>query len=418
MRATLFGVAASHPSLAAELMLRHKGVDYRRVDLPTVTHRALLRLLGYPGKTVPALRIDGAKVQGTTRIARALDALIPSPPLFPDDPDRRRAVEEADSWGDEVLQPLPRRLTLNALKHDRSALGSYLEGAKLGIPHRIAVLTAPPIAAASRRVNRATDENARRDLAALPAAIDRVDELIERDVIGGPERNAADFQIATSISLLLTLDDVRPMIEGRPAERLARDVVPHQPGHVPRQDDVEVVRAPLPIQERSRRTLDQRLALRFPQLAAALFRRFGRLPPSSRLRQAVLRRGVRLAVEAYNRRDLDAVAIGYSPDLEYYPYREFVEAALAEPCYHGPSGYHAYIDATTDVWGADVRLEPTELIDLGDRFVLLADMPMRAQASGVPLAQRYAGVSTLKDGRVIRQDDFLDPAEALRAVGL
>jgi glutathione S-transferase len=234
MRATLFGVAASHPSLAAELMLRHKGVDYRRVDLPTVTHRMLVRLLGYPRKTVPALRIDGAKVQGTTQIARALDALIPSPPLFPEDPERRRAVEEADAWGDEVLQPLPRRLTLNALKHDRSSLGSYLEGAKLGIPHRLAVLTAPPIAAASRRANRATDDNARRDLAALPAVIDHVDELIERGVIGGADRNAADFQIATSISLLLTMDDVRPMIEGRPAERLAREVVPHQPGHVPR----------------------------------------------------------------------------------------------------------------------------------------------------------------------------------------
>ncbi len=52
-------------------------------------------------------------------------------------------------------------------------------------------------------------------------------------MIGGGERNAADFQIATSISLLLTMDDVRPMIEGRPAERLARDVVPHQPGHMP-----------------------------------------------------------------------------------------------------------------------------------------------------------------------------------------
>jgi glutathione S-transferase len=92
---------------------------------------------------------------------------------------------------------------------------------------------APPIAAASRRVNRATDENARRDLAALPAAIDRVDELIEQGVIGGAERNAADFQIATSISLLLTMDDVRPQIEGRPAERHARDVVPHQVGHLP-----------------------------------------------------------------------------------------------------------------------------------------------------------------------------------------
>jgi hypothetical protein len=29
------------------------------------------------------------------------------------------------------------------------------------------------------------------------------------------------------------MDDVRPQIEGRPAERLARDVVPHQVGRMP-----------------------------------------------------------------------------------------------------------------------------------------------------------------------------------------
>jgi hypothetical protein len=73
---------------------------------------------------------------------------------------------------------------------------------------------------------------------------------------------------------------------------------------------------------------------------------------------------MRLAVEAYNRRDLQAVAIGFHPELEYYPYRQFVEAGLAEPCYHGPAGYRAYITATYDVWGTEVRLYPTELIDL------------------------------------------------------
>jgi ketosteroid isomerase-like protein len=180
----------------------------------------------------------------------------------------------------------------------------------------------------------------------------------------------------------------------------------------------QIVRKPLQVRERSRRTLDQRLSLRFPRLAAVSFRLIGKLPPRSRLRQAALWRAVQLAVEAYNRRDLDAVAIGFQPDLEYYPYREFVEAGLAEPCFHGPSGYRAYIEGTNEVWGADVRLEPTELIDLGDRIVMLADMPMRAQASGVPLGETYASVSTLKDGRVIRQHDFLDQSEALGAVGL
>jgi ketosteroid isomerase-like protein len=180
----------------------------------------------------------------------------------------------------------------------------------------------------------------------------------------------------------------------------------------------QIVRKPLRVRERSSRALDQRLFLGFPRLAVASSRLIGRLPPGSRLRQAALWRGWQLGLEAYNRRDLDAAAIGFHPDLEYYPYREFVEAGLAEPCYHGPSGYRTYIESTYEVWGADVRLEPTELIDLGDRLVVLADMPMRAQASGVPLGEKYACVSTLKDGRIIRQRDFLDHAQALEAVGL
>jgi glutathione S-transferase len=234
MRATLFGVPASHPSLAAELMLQHKRIDYRRIDLVTAAHRGLVRALGFPGKSVPAIRIDGAKVQGTTAIALALDALVPSPPLFPADPERRAAVVEADAWGNEVLQPVPRRLIWNALKRDRSTVASYLEDAKLGIPTSVAARTSAPIAAAARRINRATDEAVARDLEALPELIDRVDDLIEEGVIRGSERNAADFQIATSVSLLLTMDDVRPLIEGRPAERLARELVPRQPGHMPR----------------------------------------------------------------------------------------------------------------------------------------------------------------------------------------
>jgi hypothetical protein len=82
------------------------------------------------------------------------------------------------------------------------------------------------------------------------------------------------------------------------------------------QENVEAVRKPLSARERSSRTLDQRLFLRFPRLAAATFRLIIKLPPGSRLRQAALWRAARLGVEAYNRRDLDAVAIGCHPDFE------------------------------------------------------------------------------------------------------
>jgi glutathione S-transferase len=215
-------------------MLEHKGVDYRRIDLVHGAHRAILKALGFPGKTVPAIRLDGARLQGTTEIALALDALIPARPLFPHDAERRREVMEAEAWGNEVLQPVPRRLVWNGVGRDPSELRTYLEGARLGIPVPVAARVAPPIARLARRLNHATDENVQRDLAALPGMIDRVDELIERGVIGAAERNAADYQIATSISILLTMDDFRPMIEGRPAERLAREIVKDQPGHLPR----------------------------------------------------------------------------------------------------------------------------------------------------------------------------------------
>ena len=178
---------------------------------------------------------------------------------------------------------------------------------------------------------------------------------------------------------------------------------------------------PLRVRGRSSRTLDERLLVRFPRLAAAYVPRVARLidnlPPGSRLRQAVLRRGMRGAMEAWNRRDLDVALLGQHPECEHRPPREFVEAGLWEPCYRGREGYRRLMAGWSDV-GTHAQLEPTELIDLGDRLVVLADMPMRAQASGVALAQTYASIWTIKDGRVIRARDFLNHGEALEAAGL
>jgi ketosteroid isomerase-like protein len=184
------------------------------------------------------------------------------------------------------------------------------------------------------------------------------------------------------------------------------------------QENVEIVRKPLRVRERSSRTLDQRLSLRFPRLAAANARLIGKLPPGSRLRQAAVWRSTRLVLEAYNRRDLDAVVIGWHSEFEYHPGREWVEAGLVEACYRGLEGYRKYVAGVDEVWGGENYLKPVELIDLGERIVVLADGRMRAQASGVPLTEAFASVSTLKDGRVIHLQEYYDHAEALEAVGL
>ena len=65
-------------------------------------------------------------------------------------------------------------------------------------------------------------------LAALPDLLDRVDAYIADGTIGGEQPNAADFQIATSIGLALTLDDLKPLIEPRPAAGLAKQKWPEE----------------------------------------------------------------------------------------------------------------------------------------------------------------------------------------------
>jgi len=179
-----------------------------------------------------------------------------------------------------------------------------------------------------------------------------------------------------------------------------------------------VVRQPLRTRDRPRRTLDQRVFLLFPGLSVALFRSVVKRPPSSRLRQRALARAVEQSIAAYNRRDLKAVTISWHPEFEYRPERSWAEAALVEPSYRGREAYHHYVATVDEVWGGQNFLTPLELVDLGDRFVVLAEGRMRAQASGVELTEAYAAVTTLRDGRVSIVQEYYDHAKALEVVGL
>lgn len=233
MDARLYVIPGSHPSYAAALMLEHKGIPFKRTDLMPVVSKGVLRMAGFPGITVPALKIDGDKVQGSRQIARELERLRPDPPLFPADADKRARVEEAERFGDEELQQPIRTLLWWGFKQDRYPMASYSEGAKLGVPIGLAVKTGGPLVALSARFNKATDENARAALEKLPAQLDKVDAWIADGTLNGEQLNVADFQIAPSIGLAMTLDDLRPAIEGRPAGALANRVVPDYPGRMP-----------------------------------------------------------------------------------------------------------------------------------------------------------------------------------------
>jgi glutathione S-transferase len=229
----LFTIPGSHPGVSAQLMLEHKGIPYKRTDLLPVVSWGVLKALRFPRVTVPAIKIDGRRIQGSREITRELEQIKPEPPLFPADPEHRTAVEEVERFGDEDLQECVRQIFLWATGKKTAPLRSYLEGAKIGLPHGIAAKTAGPFIALDARSHEATDANVRRDISILPRMLERIDDWIAEGVLGGAQLNAADFQLAPSLRLAMSLDDLRPAIENRPAGDLALRVVPSYPGRIP-----------------------------------------------------------------------------------------------------------------------------------------------------------------------------------------
>src|SRR3954452_6161291 len=246
---TLYVIHGSHACRTGMLVLEHKGIPYRTVELFTGLHPQLVRMRGFRGTpeplrmvdgaptrlsavmdrfgTVPALRIGGERVQRNTEIARYLERLQPDPPLFPADPVLRAKVEEAERWGDEELQMTARRLALVAGArnpaglHARGAegrLGSLLSGSAL---HRRAIANV-----AARTVFSAGGEKEREQLAALPAMLDRIDGWVGEGVLNGGDLYMADYVIAPSLALLDYRLDLRGELRGRPGFSLVERVLP------------------------------------------------------------------------------------------------------------------------------------------------------------------------------------------------
>jgi glutathione S-transferase len=237
MKLRLFVVHGSHPCDAVRKGLELKGLSYRVVEWPPPMHPPMQRLL-FGARTVPGLRISqngsAERISGSRAIMHRLDELAPEPALYPLEHDKRARVEEADRWGDEVFQPVARELIWAGLSRHPDALVAYGEHSRLPLPAPVVRLVAPAIALGGRRLNHTDADVARRDLAELPAQLDRIDAWIADGTIGDPERpNAADLQILSTLRLLLTIGDARALIEGRPCEEAARRLFPTADGELP-----------------------------------------------------------------------------------------------------------------------------------------------------------------------------------------
>jgi len=154
-------------------MLERKVIPYRRIDLLRGAHPFLVRrVLRFPGDTVPALRLNGTKLQQTRTISRTLD-LVPS------------GSEQAEQWAEHAM---------SQIKHD---------------------LWWWAISRRFRRVSQPTS------LDAIPDMIDRVDALLAEGVVGRGEPNSADLHAAVLVRLIWCLRELRGRLGDRPALALA-----------------------------------------------------------------------------------------------------------------------------------------------------------------------------------------------------
>jgi ketosteroid isomerase-like protein len=171
---------------------------------------------------------------------------------------------------------------------------------------------------------------------------------------------------------------------------------------------------------RRRRTLDERVFVRFPALARLALAGGARLRPGSRLRRALVSRSLSQGYAAGNRRDFDVLLLGADPAIDY-------RAVSAGPG-GGPApdlvGHHYGHAGYLHVWRvmldgfADLTLEPEEVLDLGDRLIATVRMRGHGSGSGVPFDQTLFQVFTLRRGLAVKQEDFAERAEALAAAGL
>ena len=228
----LYGFVGSNSVHTGRLMIEHKGVDYDFVKLVPAIHAPTMLVLGFPTMGVPAIKVDGRRVQGTRWIARALDEIYPDAPrLFPADPAERRKVQQAERWGEE-LQNAVRRIFYCAARRDRKAFLSVLASGRGPVRTFGLRMFAPVVIKLATGLHRASDEAGREDIELIPERLDQIDAWIAEGVLGGEVLNAADYQIGVNVSALLLSDDLTPFVEGRPAAALARRVFPDYVGHL------------------------------------------------------------------------------------------------------------------------------------------------------------------------------------------
>jgi ketosteroid isomerase-like protein len=121
-------------------------------------------------------------------------------------------------------------------------------------------------------------------------------------------------------------------------------------------------------------------------------------------------------VDAYNRRDAEAMIEDLDPEVEWHPALLVMLGGTAT-VYRGHAGVHALLRDIDDTL-SEIHVEFSDIRDHGDQVVATGRIRTRGKASGAGTEAPLGYVADFRDGKVIRIRTYLDPREALEAAGL
>jgi ketosteroid isomerase-like protein len=105
--------------------------------------------------------------------------------------------------------------------------------------------------------------------------------------------------------------------------------------------------------------------------------------------------------------------MGLDPSIEYHPSADLTPPDF-EAVFWGHDGYRELWRRWLEAF-EDIRLEPEEVFDLGDKFVVRIRTRGHGSSSGVGVDRQGFQLFHLKRGLVVLQRDFEDRDQALEA---
>lgn len=82
----------------------------------------------------------------------------------------------------------------------------------------------------------------------------------------------------------------------------------------------------------------------------------------------------------------------------------------------GIDAVQRYMESFAKYWD-EIRFEPQEYIDAGERVVVVARLIGRGKTSGIAVERIWAYVWTVRGQKILRMDGYSSREEALKAVG-